>query len=187
LYLDFVPDSVWTNIYYDVASFKLEKLFQGIPDFKQPEKAFSPENKALPLALRKDIRENATKEFDNLTRIDKASGQTGWSFNVEADIVALNNGIDSGYKNRLGEIFADYTDNVAQLFEREMKDDMVKDTFLEACPKKSIIARQVKVKPEGQYILPKIENQILYLDFVPDSVWTNIYYDVASFKLEKLL
>jgi len=76
---------------------------------------------------------------------------------------------------------------VAQLFEREMKDDMVKDTFLEACPKKSIIARQVKVKPEGQYILPKIENQILYLDFVPDSVWTNIYYDVASFKLEKLL
>lgn len=44
-----------------------------------------------------------------------------------------------GYKDRLGEIFfGSYLKEIAVMIEREMKDDMVKEAFLEAVSAKKV-------------------------------------------------
>ena len=68
-------------------------------------------NKELPLALRKDLRDNEEKLKANLERINKVTGAT-WTF--EANYGEVNKAISSSYQNRLGEVFfGSYLDTLA--------------------------------------------------------------------------
>ena len=69
-------------------------------------------NKELPLALRKDLRDNESKMTENLERIAKVTGAGPWTF--EANYGEVNKAISSSYQNRLGEIFfGSYLDYLA--------------------------------------------------------------------------
>jgi hypothetical protein len=68
-------------------------------------------NKELPLALRKDLRDNEAKLNSNLERLAAVTGAK-WTF--ETDYAGVNKVIDGSYQNRLGEIlYGSYLDNLA--------------------------------------------------------------------------
>ena len=68
-------------------------------------------DKNLPLALRKDLRDNEAKLNKNLERIAGITGKK-WTFETNYDFV--NKSIDSSYQNRLGEIlYGSYLDILA--------------------------------------------------------------------------
>ena len=71
-------------------------------------------DKNLPLALRKDLRDNEASLNKNLERI---AAVTGKKFTFEADYAEVNKKIDTSYQNRLGEIFyTSYLDALASRY-----------------------------------------------------------------------
>jgi len=114
---------------------------------------------ALPLPLRKDLRDNEPSKIELLKRIDAATGVTGWTF--EADIAALHNDpkTDKNFKERVGEgLFgkSSYLKVLADRIETEMKDAMVKEQFLQDCSAKKITFKiwdgcQFAAEPEIHY------------------------------------
>ena len=68
-------------------------------------------------------------------------------------------------------------------------EEMIKEGFLETVTNKTIVAREnTKLNVTGvKYINVTIENNTLILDFTPGSIWTNVFQDIALFKLESIL
>lgn len=110
---------------------------------------------------RKEIRDNTKDLAELLARVEKATGVSGWTYDFEGDVNAFNEAVDScmsfsslsslpppflissntllAYKNRLGEIIVgSYLSKIAEMLETNMKDDMIKEAFLEAVTKKAI-------------------------------------------------
>lgn len=55
-----------------------------------------------------------------------------------------------------GILSAAYMDNVAEMLERNMKDEMVKEAFLEALTTKQIVFKPLKEKPTGAALYQKV-------------------------------
>jgi len=88
---------------------------------------------ALPLGLRKNLRDHEPSKVELLKKIDTATGVTGWTF--DADIAALHASpkTDGNFKERIGEGLygkSSYLSALAGRIETEMKDAMVKEQFL---------------------------------------------------------
>lgn len=56
----------------------------------------SPENKALSLTQRKNVRDNEDGKVQQLKEIEAITGVSGWTFDFEGDIIAFINAIDPG-------------------------------------------------------------------------------------------
>jgi hypothetical protein len=92
--------------------------------------------------------------LENLKKLDDATGQK-WSF--ETDYAAVAKGVEEkGYKDRVGEVLYSYylTPAVTNILNL-MKDDMVKEAFLEAVSKHTIIFVVDKEAP--RYVVSELK------------------------------
>lgn len=67
--------------------------------------ALSADNKALSLTARKNVRDNEEAKKKELKEIDAITGQSGWTFDFEGDLLGFMNAIDPGMLSPLSRFF----------------------------------------------------------------------------------
>lgn len=77
----------------------------------------------------------------------------------------LTNSIDRDMVG--GVLMAAYIDSIAKLFEKELKDEFIKQAVLDALPKKQVVFRPLKEKIPGAYQDVKVEDGRLVIGCVP--------------------
>jgi hypothetical protein len=135
----------------------------------------------LPLALKKDLRDNEENLKKHLQEIKNITG-VEFTVEISPSMGEINNKIDGSYKNRLGEIvYNSLMGEVAALFKKNSADSMVKDALIEATPAKKIIFEMTDSASSYHDIV--FSNGSLVIKFKPQNIWTNIsdigYSDVV--------
>jgi len=164
------PENFWCNI-YDIANFKLDKLLDH-------------DKEAMPLVVRKNLRDNEEKLKERLANIASTVGKE-WAFEVDLKAILANKNVSADYKDRLGEILYDsYMERIEQCIKSNCEDDMTKEALVDAISKNKIIYRHnEKSKSYHDWL---IEDGSLVLQCKASNMWVNLS-DVGYAKLDGLL
>ena len=134
----------------------------------------SSSSSTLPLLLRKNIRDAEKKKVEFLAKIDKATGQSGWT--MDADMPTLYpkiTAVDASRAVKLGTIiYNSYLENLASNLEAFCKDDMAKESFNGATKKHAIVFEINDVTKK--YVDAVIKDDVIHLQVKPSNFWSNV-------------
>eukprot|EP00026_Physarum_polycephalum_P021485 Phypoly_transcript_24763.p1 GENE.Phypoly_transcript_24763~~Phypoly_transcript_24763.p1 ORF type:complete len:154 (+),score=29.94 Phypoly_transcript_24763:49-510(+) len=149
----------------------------------------SADNKNVPLAVRKEIKDNEGGKAGELAKLEKATGVSGWTYDFEGDLAAFNEAVDKDRKNRMGEILLGvYLPRIVAMIAKNCSDSMIKDAFVEAVTSKAIrfTPQAEKPKSTSDYQKCYVKNGTFYVSCHPENIWSNMG-QIEDLKLENIL
>ncbi len=115
---------------------------------------------ALPLSVRKNIKETEVKRDDNLAKIKQI---LNCEFSFECDMETIFDAAPESFKNDIGKIIHEqYLGGLAENLAQIMKDEMSVEAFLEAVPSKKISFKLDELE-WGKFIKSVIVDGVYYL------------------------
>lgn len=158
------------------------------PELSAGTNEFSKDNTALPLSLRKNIKENEEARDKHLKEIASILGEE-MTLRIEHEPLLASSDLRSDYVDRLGDILMNSVlGQLPELFRNKLDDDMCKEAFLDEVSKKTIVFAVAPTKRPsgGAYHRIRFEDGEMRVEFDADQVWTNVN-DLANYNIEALL
>eukprot|EP01117_Protostelium_nocturnum_P016016 TRINITY_DN6265_c0_g1_i1.p1 TRINITY_DN6265_c0_g1~~TRINITY_DN6265_c0_g1_i1.p1 ORF type:complete len:156 (-),score=18.68 TRINITY_DN6265_c0_g1_i1:56-523(-) len=146
---------------------------------------WAPTNKALPMVVRKNIKDFEPKIADHLKKVNDVLGG-GFTFRYQGltpDVI--NSSETNSYKDRIGEASEYYWRYTANLIADSCKDEMTKEAFVDSVSNKQIVNRYVDEDIKASWKVVIEDGKLVVI--IPMNKYWSGSDQIAYFKLDSLL